>query len=73
MNKGSGSVPEHSLKEEPAAPEKVEPPDQNNEQPIVPESVKPPVQKGIASAVPQNVEVVGAPNIEESREQKINL
>ena len=73
MNEGIESVPGHPLKEEPAAPEKVEPPDQNNEQPIVPESVKPPVQKGIASAVPQNVEVVGAPNIEESREQKINL
>ena len=39
------SVPEHPLKEEPAAPEQVELPDQNNEEPVVPEKVKPPVQK----------------------------
>ena len=61
MNKCSKSVPEHPLKEEPAAPEQVEPPDQKNEEPVVPEKVKPPVQKDVESTVPQNVEAVGAP------------
>ena len=59
-----GRRPEHSLKEEPAAPEQVEPPDQKNEEPMVPESVKPPVQKDVESAVPQNIEAVRAPNEE---------
>ena len=38
MNGGSESVPEHPLKEEPAAPEQGEPPDQKNEEPVVPEN-----------------------------------
>ena len=64
MNEGSESVPEHPLKEEPAAPEQVELPDQKNEEPVVPEKVKPPVQKDVESTVPQNVEAVGVPNEE---------
>ena len=62
MNEGSESVPEHPLKEEPAAPEQVELPDQKNEEPVVTEKVKPPVQKDVESTVRQNVEAVGAPN-----------
>ena len=62
MNEGSESVPEHPLKEEPAAPEQVELPDQKNEEAVVPEKVKPPVQKDVESTVPQNVEAVGVPN-----------
>ena len=64
MNEGNESVPEHPLKEEPAAPEQVEPPDKKNEEPVVPEKVKPPVQKNVESTVPQNVEAVGASNEE---------
>ena len=64
MNEGIESVPGHPLKEEPAAPEQVEPPDQKNKEPMVSESVKPPAQKDVESAVPQNVEAVGAPNEE---------
>ena len=41
MDEGSESVPEHPLKEEPAVPEQVKPPDQKNEEPVVPESVIP--------------------------------
>ena len=62
MVEGSELVPEHLLKDEPAAPEQVELPDQKDEEPVVPESVTPPVQKDVESAVPQHVEAVRAPN-----------